>query len=330
MTKKSAPRYFYKGNLIKPLRTFCCAAKAENMSRAAEELHMSQPAVSQQVRTLEELFKVTLFERRGPLIKLTPEGSVLHELARPLVEGADGLQDSFQAALGRLETGSVNIAAGESTILYILPDLVRHFRVDHPGIHVHLHNVTGKGGMAMIRAEEVDFAVGSMIDVPPDILYEPIYSFKPMLIMPKGHALADLAEITLEDISPYGLILPPKRLTTWRIVDFTFQRFSVPYHVTLEVGGWEVIKRYVSLGMGISIVTGICLTDDDNLVARDMSAYFPRRSYGLVTKKGRFFTPQANRFLEQFREKSRAEPAPPADSGGPDIRLADASDVVAE
>ncbi len=280
------------------------------MSRAAEELHLSQPAVSQQVRSLEKLLDATLFERRGPKIKLTPEGEALYELANPLVDGLDSLPESFQASLGRLETGAVNIAAGESTILYVLPDLVRSFRVGHPAIHVHLHNVTGRDGMAMLRNEDVDFAVGSMIDVPPDIHYEPIYSFRPMLIMPKGHALADKPEIALEDISPYGLILPPKRLTTWRIVDFTFQRFDVPYHVTLEVGGWEVIKRYVSLGMGISIVTGICLTEDDsNLIARDMSAWFPRRSYGLVTKKGRFLTPQAQRFIDTLRTEKSAKSA---------------------
>jgi len=307
-------RYFYKGNLLRPLRTFCCAARSENMSRAAEELHMSQPSVSQQIRSLEELFDATLFERRGPKIQLTPEGKALQELATPLVDGIDTLPESFQASLGRLESGAINIAAGESTILYVLPDLVRHFRIDHPGIHVHLHNVTGRDGMAMIRNEEVDFAVGSMIDVPPDIHYEPIYSFRPMLIMPPGHQLESLDEVRLEDISPYGLILPPKRLTTWRIVDFTFQRFDVPYHVTLEVGGWEVIKRYVALGMGISIVTGICLTEEDRLVARDMSAYFPRRSYGLVTKKGRFLTPQAQRFLELVRSKKSSQSASQAPS----------------
>lgn len=263
---------------------------------------MSQPAVSQQIRSLEQRLDVTLFERRGPRIKLTPEGEVLFEMAESLVDGLDNLPEQFHASLGRLETGAVNIAAGESTILYILPSLVRDFRATHEGIHVHLHNVTGKDGMAMIRNEEVDFAVGSMIDVPPDIHYEPIYSFRPMLILPVGHPLANKEPLKLEDISPYGLILPPKRLTTWRVVDFTFQRFNVPYHVTLEVGGWEVIKRYVALGMGISIVTGICLTDEDsNLVARDMSAWFPRRSYGLVSKKGRFFTPQAQRFIETLR-----------------------------
>lgn len=296
------PDYFNRANLLKPLRSFCCAAKTGSMSRAAEELYLSQPSVSLQIRSLEETMGAVLFERRGPQIRLTAEGELLFELARPLVDSLDALPDTFQARLGKLESGEVNIAAGESTILYILPELVARYREQYPGIHVHLHNVTGKDGLSMIRSEEVDFAVGSMIDIPPDIRYEPIYSFKPMLITAPDHPLAGKKSIRLKDLSPYGLILPPKRLTTWRVVDFTFQRFDVPYQVTLEVGGWEVIKRYVARGMGISIVTSICLTGDDPLFVCDMSDYFPRRSYGLVFKKGRFFTPQAQRFIDRVRE----------------------------
>jgi len=275
------------------------------MSRAAEELYLSQPSISLQIRALEEALGAILFERRGPKISLTSEGEVLYEIAQPLVNGIDALADTFNASLGKLESGSVNIAAGESTILYIMPDLVCRFRERFPQIHVHLHNVTGKDGLSMIRSEQVDFAVGSMIDIPADIRYEPIYSYRPMLIMPKDHPLASKQRIELADISPYGLILPPKRLTTWRIVDFTFQKHDVPYQVALEVGGWEVIKRYVSLGMGISIVTSICLSEEDPLEVRDMSQYFPRRSYGLVMKKNRFFPAQARRFLDLVRGRDR-------------------------
>ena len=294
--------FFQKNNLLKPLRSFCWAAKTGSMSRAAEELYLSQPSVSLQIRNLEEALGQVLFERRGPQIKLTRAGEILFEVANPLVEGLDALPATYRASLGKLESGEVNIAAGESTILYILPRLVQEFRERYKGVHVHLHNVTGKDGLTMIRNEDVEFAIGSMIDIPADIRYEPIYSFKPMLICSRSHPLATKETVELADVSPYGLILPPKTLTTWRIVDFTFQRFEVPYNVTLEVGGWEVIKRYVALDMGISIVTSICLTeDDDDLVAFDMSAYFPRRSYGLVLLKSRFMPPPAQRFIDLVR-----------------------------
>jgi DNA-binding transcriptional LysR family regulator len=121
-----------------------------------------------------------------------------------------------------------------------------------------------------------------------------------MLITPTGHPLAAKAVIELADLSPYGLILPPQRQTTYRMVDLVFQRARVPYTVALEVGGWEVIKQYVAMDLGISIVTAICLTDADRtrLASRSLAQYFPRRSYGVVTRRGRMPSPQARAFME--------------------------------
>ncbi len=273
------------------------------MTDAAEELYLSQPAISLQVRALERELDTVLFERHGPRINMTREGQELHEMARPLVEGLETLNARFNRRMkGDLDSGEVVIAAGESTIIYLLPRLVQHFRERYPNIHVQLRNVTGRDGLAMIRDDEVDLAIGSMLDVPSDISYQPIYFFEPALIIPLGHDLANNDDVKIEDISPYGLILPPRRLTTWRMVDRVFQQHQVPFNVTLEVGGWEVIKRYVELDFGVSIVTGICLRDDDKLVAKNMSAYFPRRSYGTVMRRGKFLSPQARAFMEVAEE----------------------------
>ncbi len=275
------------------------------MTDAAEELYLSQPAISLQVRALERELDTVLFERHGPRINLTREGQELYEMARPLIESLETLNARFNRRMkGDLDSGEVVIAAGESTIIYLLPRLVQHFRKRYPNIHVQLKNVTGRDGLAMIRDDEVDFAIGSMLDVPSDIDYQPIYSYEPALILPLGHDLADNDDVKIEDISPYGLILPPRRLTTWRMVDRVFQQHQVPFNVTLEVGGWEVIKRYVELDFGVSIVTGICLRDDDKLVAKNMSAYFPKRSYGTVMRRGKFLSPQAKAFLEVTEESS--------------------------
>jgi len=275
------------------------------MTDAAEQLYLSQPAISLQVRALERELDTVLFERHGPRINMTREGQELYEMARPLVEGLETLNARFnRQMMGDLDSGEVIIAAGESTIIYLLPRLVKQFRDRYPNIHVQLRNVTGRDGLAMVRDDEVDFAVGSMLDIPSDISYQPVYSFEPALIMPIGHDLADRKRVRIEDIAPYGLILPPRRLTTWRMVDRVFQQHEVPFNVTLEVGGWEVIKRYVELDFGVSIVTGICLRDDDKLVAKNMSAYFPKRSYGTVMRRGKFLSPQARAFLEVTEEAS--------------------------
>ncbi|MEG3194032.1 LysR family transcriptional regulator substrate-binding protein, partial [Lysobacter sp. D1-1-M9] len=129
--------------------------------------------------------------------------------------------------------GELNIAAGSSTILYLLPRVVEAFRAAHPEVRLNLHNVTGASGLELLRSDAVDFAVGSMLDVPADLDYAPVAQFDPMLITPPDHPLARRRSPTLEDLSPYGLILPPQRLTTYRLVDLVFQRARVPYTVAL-------------------------------------------------------------------------------------------------
>ena len=298
MTNKPT-RFNYKGNQLKQLRAFCAVAKSGKMTDAAEELFLSQPAISLQIRALERELDTVLFERHGPRINLTREGQELYEMARPLVAGLESLNARFHSQMkGDLNSGEVIIAAGESTIIYLLPRIVQAFREQYPNIHVHLKNVSGRDGLAMLRDDEVDLAIGSMLDVPSDISYQPVCSFEPALIMPLGHPLSDQESVAIEDIAPYGLILPPRRLTTWRMIDRVFQQHQVPFNVTLEVGGWEVIKRYVELDFGVSIVTGICLRKDDRLVARNMSEYFPRRSYGIVMRRGKYLSAQARAFLE--------------------------------
>ncbi|WP_456373803.1 LysR family transcriptional regulator, partial [Thiolapillus sp.] len=268
---------YYKQNRLKQLRAFCAAAKTGSVSQAAERLFLSQPTVTLQIQALERNMDVTLFERRGPKIILTPEGVVLHQIAQPLVDGMEGLEESFHAHFGRLESGELNIAAGESTTLYILPEYIKRFARSYPGIKIKLHNVTGRDGMAMLRSDETDLAVGSMLEVPEDILYRPSMSYSPTLIVPLDHPLAEKAEVSLEDICPYGLILPPRHLATWRFLELVFSQSGLSFKVSLEAGGWEIIKKYVALGMGISIVTGVCLTGDEALVAIPMDDYIPKR-----------------------------------------------------
>ncbi|RZA17194.1 MAG: LysR family transcriptional regulator [Lysobacteraceae bacterium] len=296
----SALRFAYKGSRLKPLRAFCQVARLGSVSRAAEALYLSQPAVTLQLQALERELGVRLLERSGKRLTPTREGELLYEMAKPLVEGLDGLAAQFREQVRGLDAGELNVAAGSSTILYLLPGIVDAFRRHHADVRLSLHNVTGAGGLDLLRSDAVDLAVGSMLDVPADLSYAPVYRFEPMLIMPPDHPLARKRDLSLEDLSPYGLILPPKRLTTYRLVDLVFQQNRVPYTVALEVGGWEVIKQYVAMGLGISIVTAICLTDADRqrLAARSLARWFPSRSYGIVMRKGKFLSAQARAFVD--------------------------------
>ncbi|MBX3414220.1 MAG: LysR family transcriptional regulator [Pirellulales bacterium] len=314
MPSASNPQY-YKQNRLQQLRGFCYAAQMGSISKAAERLFLSQPSVSLQIQALERELKTTLFERRGPKIKLTPDGAALYELAVKLVEELDTLHETFAARRGGLESGRLDIAAGESTILYILPQFVRQFVDVYAGIDLKLHNVTGRDGLAMLRSDEVDFAVGSMVEERADMEYHPLFSYDPMLITPLDHPLAKKKSVTIKEVAQHPLILPPRHLTTWKIADLVFEQHNLTYNVKLEAGGWEVIKKYVELGLGISIVTAICLTEHDRLAAIPLGKYFPQRTYGIVVRKGKFLSPQAQRFIDIMhahapdKKKSTRKPA---------------------
>ncbi|MCP4286418.1 MAG: LysR family transcriptional regulator [Gammaproteobacteria bacterium] len=295
---------YYKQNRLKQLRAFCHAAKTGSISEAAELVFLSQPTVSLQIQALERELESTLFERRGPKIRLTPEGERLLKLAMPLVEGMDKLHETFSAQLGLLESGELNIAAGESTILYLLPEPLRYFTKKYPKIQVKLQNVTGgRDGLSRLRADEADIAVGPMPDIPDDMIYEPLVTYAPALIVPTDHPLAKKRRVKLKEISPYALILPPPNLATWRLVDMVFRQHDLKLRCGMEAGGWEVIKKYVEMGMGLSIVTDVCLTGDEHLVKFSLEKYFPKRTYGIVLRRGKYLSPQTSMFLETLHNR---------------------------
>jgi DNA-binding transcriptional LysR family regulator len=292
----------YKQNRLQQLRGFCYAARAKSISRAAEKLSLSQPSVSLQIKALERELDAKLFNRRGPRIELTHDGQRLLELARPLVEAIDHLDDSFAALRESPDRGTVNIAAGGSTIQYLLPPFVEKYTHDYPQVDVRLHNVTGKAGLALLRDGEVDFAVGPMLDTPPDIEFHPLVTYEPKLITRPDHPLARRTRVTLKDIAKYPLILPPKTQSTYRFVESVFTEHSLDHDVKLEVGGYDVIKKYVELGLGISIVMSHCLTGADHLHSVPLRRYFPKRTYGLVLQKGKQLSPAAAEFVRTIRE----------------------------
>ncbi|MEX0613426.1 MAG: LysR family transcriptional regulator [Pirellulales bacterium] len=294
----------YKQNRLQQLRGFCYAARTKSISKAAEKMALSQPSVSLQIKALEQELGAQLFTRRGPRIELTHDGQRLLELARPLVEAIDGLEESFASLRESVERGTVNIAAGGSTIQYLLPPFVEKYTRDYPHVDVRLHNVTGKAGLALLREGDVDFAVGPMFDTPPDIEFHPLVTYEPMLITRHDHPLASQTRVTLKDIAKYPLILPPKEQSTYRVVEMVFAEHSLEYDIKLEVGGYDVIKKYVDLGLGISIVMSHCLTGADHLHAVPLGRWFPKRTYGVVLRKGRPLAPAAERFVEMIRSTS--------------------------
>lgn len=283
-----------------------------SISKAAAHIGLSQPAVSQQIHQLEDEMSVTLFVRRGAGIHLTPDGELLLKMVKPLVEKLEHLDKEFKHQRAETEEGYVEIASGGSTILYVLPRFVEEFRRLHPKVEVRLHNVTGLAGLAQLRAGLVDFAVGPMIEVPDDLEFHPMLSYEPVLITCLGHPLARNKDLTLQEISRYPLVLPPRNLSTWRVVDGAFRKSGLSYQVAMEVGGWDAIKKYVELGLGISIISSVGISGGEKLEVLPAGEFFPKRMYGVVLRKDSILSPQARRFIKLLLGKNGVPPSPPS------------------
>lgn len=152
----------------------------------------------------------------------------------------------------------------------------------------------------MLCEDKVDFVVGFMFDVFNDIVWVLIYYYDLMLIMLLDYLLVVKVIVMLEDFLLYGLILLLQWLFIYWLVDLVFQQCQVLYYVVIEVGGWDVIKEYVVMGLGILVVIGICIIEVDCLwlVVCNMKQYFLQCVYGVVMCKGKFFSIEVCVFID--------------------------------
>ena len=259
---------------------------------------LSQPAVSLQVQALEKELGRQLFDRHGPRIVLTKAGEILLELALPLVEGFDSLAAAFQERCNNRLTGNLVIAAGESASMYLLPEIVKQFTDKYPQIQLHLKNAPDKRALELLRTGAADIAIAPTAEIPEDIYCSPISYYEPVLITPADHPLSLLEHIGLEDICSFDLIMPPLSTAFRRLIEPVFQQKNLKFRVLMEAGSWEVIKKYVEIGLGISIVASICLTGKEKLVTIPLKEYFTKGGYGVLLRDGKYLSPAARRFIE--------------------------------
>ena len=298
-----------KRDRLKQLRAFCHTARLGSITRGAGYVLSSQPAVSQQVRALEEEFEVNLFERNGPRISLSAAGRQLYEAAMPVVAGMDRLPDTFAEQHRGEISGEFQIAAGRATAASVVPEYLKRFRERHPGIRVSVKTGTGRDRLAWLRAYEVDIVFGAMDVVPPDLLFRLTFPSRYVVITPEDHALAGRESVELAEVVEFPIIAPAAGSYARRAAEVIVRRHRLAMDVVVEVDGWNVIKRYVEAGVGLSVVPELCLTDRDRVWRIPFAHYFMDRPYGVLMRRDGPPSLSVDRFIElldpSFRSSSR-------------------------
>ena len=277
-------RFYHKRNRLKQYRVFCHVARLGSITRAAEYLGLGQPTVSQQIRALETELGARLFERNGPRIVLAAAGKNLYRVAMPLVEGMDGLRETFAAQRERA-SGTIHIAAGEGAATFILPRIIHRFRERHPGVWFRIVRSVTARTAELVRTREQDlFFSGTKLD-PTGLDRYRVSSYNLALIVPPDHPLAGRESVELEEVARFPAIVPGAGTQGRVLGERTARQFGVEIDVAVETHGWGAIKLYVEAGLGVSIVPDFCITEQDRLSVIPLSRHFRERGYWMYARR---------------------------------------------
>ncbi|PRY01061.1 LysR family transcriptional regulator [Paraburkholderia sp. BL25I1N1] len=298
------------------LITFAAVAEHRNISRAAVALHLSQPAVSGQLRQLQDEFGEPLYQRDGRGVRLTPAGEQLASYATRLRDTWRQAH-AYRDALRGLEQGTLRIGASTTPASYLLPYLIADFHRRYPDVT--LHTADGNTTEIVAGLDSVDIAMieGPVgVDLPPDTAVHSWREDEIVAIMPRAHPLAQSAESAesaqssrggpagLAAFGDYPLVLREAGSGVRQIVERAFARAGVPMRVALEIAGVEGVKEAVRAGMGIGFVSAMSMRHEDHALCLLSLSPEP------LTRRLSILVPHASapsRVVEQFLALCLAE-----------------------
>ncbi len=240
------------------LRVFLLVADYEHITRAAEDLALTQPAVSRTVQSLEQEAGLPLFERQGRRIVLTAAGRVMQTYARRILALERELEGSL-AALRDLETGEVMISASKTTGVYLLPPVVARFRVLHPHIALQLTILNSHQVIEQVLTWQADIGLieGDISAIPPELDREVIATDELVLIMAPTHRWSSRETVMPQMLGARELLLREQGSGTREVIERAFQRQGVQVSPLLTVPENETIKQLVMRGVGAAILPAL-------------------------------------------------------------------------
>lgn len=246
------------------LITFSHVAEHLNISRAATAMHLSQPAVSGQLQTLQISFGEALYYRAGRGIALTPAGLRLLVVATQLRENMRQARDQRHAAR-TLQTGQLRIGASTTPASYLLPEAVARFKKQYPGIGVQL--VTGNTSEVLSRLADLDFAVIEGEVQPESIANHHAIEWQTdevVAVLRHDHPLAKRPLISLATLSDQSLVMREDGSGVRHMVMKAFDAIDIRLTDYLELAGVEGVKQGVRAGLGVGFVSELSLKHENN------------------------------------------------------------------
>jgi LysR family transcriptional regulator, low CO2-responsive transcriptional regulator len=286
------------------LNSFLEVARHSSFSKAAERCFRTQPAISAQIRGLEEEVGAKLFDRSGGKVTLTLAGKAFQRYAEENLNA----RKSILGAIGEIERsprGEIVVSANEATCLHVLPEVFAEFKRQYPKVSVSIRRAETARALEAVLENTVDFGVVSLPVHDQRLKSVPIHADELVLICSPQHPIAQLQHVRLEEVAKYPLVLPKFGRTRDTIDDLLQQlrlkQLRLKPQISMELDSSELLKRFVVAGVGVGFIARSNISDElraGTLVA--ISCFDPpiRRELGLVYRKDKALSRGALAFID--------------------------------
>ena len=286
---------------LRELKSFVTAARFRSISKAANDLGLGQPTVTTHIKKLEKELNMILFDRVTRPIRLTLSGQTIFDLSEPLLDGLDSLAVRTSEAE---ERGPVTVASTPDIIPHSLLRVVKVFNGLYPNVYLRIRSETRSEVINLVRTGEVDAGVIQHPDRGDDLHFEPLFLYERVLIAPKGHDLLNTPMTSLDSIVKYPLILMARGTYTRHILEEQLQKRGLHYEVIMELDSMDMIKKFVTIGMGVSVGPRLAIEEEDldDLGMVSLANFLPVDQAGLITLPGKTLSTPAHQFISVLRD----------------------------
>ncbi len=290
---------------LRKLEIFYCVAEKLNMTTVSKGLHISQPAISQMIKEMEEELGVRLFNRLGKRLYLTDEGELFKTYSRRMMN----LYQEFERVLEEkkdLKTGKLKLGASSTIGVYLMPQLIKKFIKELPDIDISLKIGNTKDIANMIVKNEIDFAfVESEVDMD-EIKSEEIWNDELLIITHPEHRWGENLEIDESELKSEKFILREEGSGTRKIFEAAMKNNHIKYRESFTLGNTEAIKEIIMTGLGISCLSKLTVRKElaeGKLKGYKLKNFEIVRGFNLIHHKDKHLSPLMKEFIRMGKER---------------------------
>lgn len=289
---------------IESFRVFRDLVESQSFSKAAHMNDITQSAVSQQIRAMEERFHIPLIERSSKRFALTREGELLYQTSKDIIVHFDTLQHQFNE-MRNIVSGNIRIATVYSIGLHELPPYMKSFLKEFPNVNVHVEYRRSNQVYDEVQSGTCDLGLVAFPTHKKNLKVESFKKDRLVVITSPDHPLAAKTELDLEELADCKFIGFEPDIPTRRAVDKHFREAGIDPKPIMEFDNIETVKRAVEIDAGVSIVPRATVEQEvkaGSLKALEFKGKPFHRPLGMIYKSGRVLSPALKRFLKTLKE----------------------------